>query len=76
MFAFYVIFASSGWAGDNQFSGTLSCSRIGPRCPEYSEASGEVSFSLDERKQELSYELQVKKNNRCLHGPSSYRSMQ
>ena len=61
MFILCVIFASSGWAEDNQFSGTLSCSRIGPRCPEYSEASGEVSFRLDENKQELSYELDVEK---------------
>jgi hypothetical protein len=58
---FYVISAPAGWAEDNRFRGTLSCSRIGPKCPDYTEASGEVSFLLDESKQELAYELRVSK---------------
>ena len=57
---FFVFSTTSVLAEVYQFKGTLTCSKIGPKHPEQTNASGEVFFQLDEAKQELSYKLQVK----------------
>ena len=58
---FFVILATAVWAEDYQFKGYLDCSKIGPRHPIQTEATGEVFLQLDESKQELTYKLSVEK---------------
>lgn len=58
---FFVIFATAGWAENYHFKGSLDCSKIGPRHPIQTEASGEIFLQLDESKQELTYKLSVEK---------------
>jgi hypothetical protein len=55
----YLVSVAEVWAAANMFTGTLSCSTIGPSHPEHTEASGEFLFQLDESKQELTYKIQV-----------------
>lgn len=62
MFVFCLLFIASdslGGADNYLFSSTLSCSRIGPRHPDKTEASGQVFFQFDESRRELTYKLQV-----------------
>ena len=52
---------SAAWAEDYRFSGELTCSKMGPRYPDNTDATGKVFFQLDEKKQELTYKLFVEK---------------
>lgn len=59
----FIVSDSAGTANNSLFSGTLSCSRIGPRHPDNTAASGKIFFQLDESGQELTYNLEVEKIN-------------
>ena len=56
---FFVLSTTSVQAEVYKFEGTLTCSKMGPKHPEKTDASGEVYFQFDDAKQELTYKLEV-----------------